>query len=201
MCKTSATTNLCWLSEILWWNLKAFHYTFIISVSMSHMTACLINSNSEELFANIGVSLVRSMSCSSPTHTKVEVAGLTNDLYTRLTGFSKNVLPQLAGPIIKIFRNSPRSLCTRLFTALLNFSTDVEFVELITIKFWKVLPFLYFYLFIYFFDYFFYFQTIPAKTNGQKYKTPPPKINVVFIGIFVVFKLHFLLSTKYCSLT
>ena len=133
-CKTSCAKHLphgeidlCWLSEILWWNLKAFHRTFIISVSVSHMTPCLINYNSEELFANISVSLVRSMSCSAPTHTKVEVAGLTNDQYTRLSGFSKKVFPQLTGPMIKLFRNFPPPLCTSSFTALLNFSTDISF--------------------------------------------------------------------------
>ena len=63
---------------------------------------------------------------SAPTHAKVEVAGLTNDLYTRLIGFSKKVLPQLAGPIIKIFWNFPRPKCKSSFTALLNSSTDIS---------------------------------------------------------------------------
>ena len=36
---------------------------------------------------------------------------------------------------------------------------------------------------------------------GKSIETPPPKFNVVFIGIFVVFKWDFLLSTKYCFLT
>ena len=36
---------------------------------------------------------------------------------------------------------------------------------------------------------------------GKSIKTSPPKFNVVFIGIFVVFKKDFLLSTKYCFLT
>ena len=39
------------------------------------------------------------------------------------------------------------------------------------------------------------------KPMGKSIKTPPPKFNVVFIGIFVVFKWDFLLSTKYCFLT
>ena len=56
----------------------------------------------------------------------MEVAGLTNDLYTRLSGFSKKVLPQLAGPIIKIFQNFPCTLCKSSFTALLNSSTDIS---------------------------------------------------------------------------
>ena len=30
-------------------------------------------------------------------------------------------------------------------------------------------------------------RTILAKANGKKYKTPTPKFNVLFIGIFVVF--------------
>ena len=38
------------------------------------------------------------------------------------------------------------------------------------------------------------------KPMGKSIKTPPPKFNVVFIGIFVVFKWDFLRSTKYCFL-
>ena len=53
--------DLCWLSEILWWNLTTFHGSFIISFSVLHMIPCLTNCNSEELVANIGVSLLKSM--------------------------------------------------------------------------------------------------------------------------------------------
>ena len=51
----------CWISKILWWNLTNFYSSFIISFSVSHMIPCLINCNSEELIANIGLSLLRSM--------------------------------------------------------------------------------------------------------------------------------------------
>ena len=39
------------------------------------------------------------------------------------------------------------------------------------------------------------------KPMGTSIKTPPPKFDVVFRSIFVVFKWDFLLSTKYCFLT
>ena len=65
--------------------------------------------------------------CSAPSHAKVEVAGLTNDLYTKLSGFSKKVLSQLAVPIIKVFQIFPRFLCKGSFTALLSTSVDLSF--------------------------------------------------------------------------
>ena len=44
-----------------------------------------------------------------------------------LGGFNKKVLPQLAGSIIKIFRNFLRPLRKSSFTTLLNSSTDISF--------------------------------------------------------------------------
>ena len=65
--------------------------------------------------------------CPAATHAKVVVAGLTNELYTRLIGFKKKVLPQLAGPIMKMFWDFPSPLCKSSLTVLLNSSTDISF--------------------------------------------------------------------------
>ena len=64
---------------------------------------------------------------SIPTHAKVPDAGLQNVPYTCVSGFSINVLPQLAGPTIIKLRCLPRPLVNDSLTNFANLFMSMPF--------------------------------------------------------------------------
>lgn len=64
---------------------------------------------------------------SAPTQVKLVFTGFGNALYTVFQGFKRSVLPQLHGPITRMFLFLPHPLIKRVCTALANSVSHIPF--------------------------------------------------------------------------